>query len=142
MRTGQVAERAGVNIQTLRYYERRGLLPPPERSQTGYRSYRPQSVDTVRFIKRAQELGFSLTEIQTLLDLAAGGPEGCNAAQELAEHKIAELEDRIATLGAMRDALERLVATCQLPQRRRECPLIVSIVPDAVVSERRRRQAG
>lgn len=131
MRTKQVAERAGVNIQTLRYYERRGLLPPPERSRSGYRSYSPESVDAVRFIKRAQDLGFTLTEIQSLLDLAAGGPESCAAAQTLAEQKIADLEGKIASLRAMHDALKRLVATCELPQPQRECPLIRSIATDA-----------
>jgi DNA-binding transcriptional MerR regulator len=74
MRTMQVAQRAGVNAQTLRYYERRGLLPDPPRTASGYRAYGPEAVRIVRFVKRAQELGFSLTEIEVLLHLADGGP--------------------------------------------------------------------
>jgi Hg(II)-responsive transcriptional regulator len=127
MRTGEVAERAGVNVQTLRYYERRGLLPEPARGESGYRVYGPDAVSTVRFVKRAQELGFALRDAQALLALAAGGPESCDAARELADEKIAELDRRIADLHAMRDSLGRLVATCAKPRAERECPLLHSI---------------
>jgi Hg(II)-responsive transcriptional regulator len=127
MRTGQVAAEAGVNVQTLRYYERRGLLPEPERRESGYRVYGPDAVRTVRFIKRAQELGFALRDAQTLLALAAGGPESCDAARELAEVKIAELDRRIADLRAIRTSLKRLADTCEKPRRERECPLLQSI---------------
>ena len=75
MRTAEVAATAGVNVQTLRYYERRGLLPAPERLGSGYRSYTPEAVRVVRFVKRSQQLGFTLDEIGSLLELAAGGPE-------------------------------------------------------------------
>jgi DNA-binding transcriptional MerR regulator len=92
MKTGQVAERAGVNVQTLRYCERRGLLPEPLRRDSGYRIYGREAVRVVRFIKRAQELGFSLDDVESLLDLAAGGPDGCAAAQRLARRRIAELD--------------------------------------------------
>jgi MerR family transcriptional regulator, mercuric resistance operon regulatory protein len=127
MRSGQVAEEAGVNIQTLRYYERRGLLARPRRLDSGYRAYAPETVDSVRFIKRAQELGFALSEIETLLDLSRGGPRDCDQALVLANGKIAELDRKIASLQAMRDSLGRLVATCQLPRKERECPIIQSI---------------
>jgi DNA-binding transcriptional MerR regulator len=127
MRTGQVAEQAGVNVQTLRYYERRGLLPKPARRESGYRVYGPDAVHTVRFIKRAQELGFDLGDAESLLALAAGGPESCGAARELADEKIAELDRRIADLLAMRDSLGRLAATCAKPRAERECPLLQSI---------------
>src|SRR5919199_6927108 len=98
MRTGEVAAEAGVNVQTLRYYERRGLLPEPARRESGYRVYGPDAVRRVRFIKRAQELGFGLREAESLLALATGGPESCEAARELAETKVAELDRRIADL--------------------------------------------
>src|SRR6266540_1748226 len=103
MRTGQVASRTGVNVQTLRYYERRGLLPEPGRRDSGYRVYSSEAVRIVRFIKRAQELGFSLAEVEVLLDLAAGGPESCETAQELAHHKIEELDRKVGHLRAMRN---------------------------------------
>src|SRR5215216_250226 len=102
MRTGEVAAQAEVNVQTLRYYERRGLLPEPERQKSGYRVYGPDAVRTVRFVKRAQELGFGLRDAQALLALAGGGPPSCDAARELAREKIAELDRRIADLSAMR----------------------------------------
>ena len=116
-----------MNVQTLRYYERRGLLPEPARRDSGYRVYGPDAVGIVRFIKRAQELGFGLRDAEALLVLAAGGPEACEAAHELAEEKIAELDRRIADLEAMRDSLQRLAATCAKPRAERECPLLVAI---------------
>lgn len=135
MRTSQVAERAGVNVQTLRYYERRGILPRPERLESGYRAYGADSVQAVRFVKRAQELGFTLAEVEILLELAAGGPESCDGAQQMAVHKIRQLDQKIASLRAMRDSLRRLIATCQLPRSERECPLIQSLATD---NQRRR----
>jgi DNA-binding transcriptional MerR regulator len=127
MRTGEVAAEAGVNVQTLRYYERRGLLPEPARREPGHRDYEADAVRTVRFIKRAQELGFGLRDAQALLGLAAGGPEACDAARALAEEKIAELDARLADLRAMRDSLERLTATCIKPRAERDCPLLNAI---------------
>ena len=127
MRSGQLARRAGVNIETLRYYERRGLLEAPARLPSGYRAYDDAAVSLIRFIRRAQELGFTLAEVETLLELAAGGPEACDAARLLAANKVADLDRRIETLRRMRDSLTTLVATCQRPRPDRECPLIQSI---------------
>lgn len=127
MRSSQVADQAGVNVQTLRYYERRGLLPEPERSDSGYRSYPVQAVLTVRFVKGAQQLGFSLEEIDVLLHLAEGGPESCDAARALATEKLVQLERKIADLAAMRDSLRQLVATCDQTPSRRQCPLLNAI---------------
>lgn len=124
MRTAEVAHRAGVNTQTLRYYERRGLLPVPTRSAAGYRSYGPEAIRIVRFVKQAQRLGFSLADIQALLGLAAGGPESCDAARDVAVSKITELDAKISQLTAMRDSLHTLVATCDRPINDRECPLL------------------
>ena len=131
MRSAEVATEAGVNVQTLRYYERRGLLASPARRPSGYRDYRPEAVHIVRFVKRAQQLGFTLVEIETLLDLAAGGPAGCDAAQVLASEKIAALDEKLATLVAMRDSLRQLLMTCERPRHRRECPLLSAIADDA-----------
>lgn len=127
MRSSQVAAEAGVNVQTLRYYERRGLLPEPERSESGYRSYPTQAVRTVRFVKSAQSLGFSLEEIDQLLDLAEGGPDNCDAARTLAEEKVVQLERKIASLTAMRDSLRQLAATCGRSRDRRLCPIFDAI---------------
>lgn len=125
-----MAARARVNPQTLRYYERRGLLPEPARSLAGYRAYGPQAVRIVRFIKRVQDLGFALEDVESLLELAEGGPQGCDAARELATSKIADLDARIADLQGMRAALARLVETCEHPRDRRECPILAEISSD------------
>ena len=119
-----MAARAAVNPQTLRYYERRGLLSRPARSAGGYRMYPAEAVQRVRFIRRAQELGFTLAETEVLLRLAEGGPDSCANARALATEKIDDLRRRIADLQVLQSGLERLVATCQLPQRQRECPIL------------------
>lgn len=116
-----------MNVQTLRYYERRGLLAQPPRSSSGYRAYPAAAVRTIRFIKRAQGLGFTLDEIEELLGLAAGGPEGCDTVREMAGDRIADLDRRIAALTGMRAALARLVDTCEMPPRQRECPILHEI---------------
>jgi Hg(II)-responsive transcriptional regulator len=124
MRSSEVASRAGVNTQTLRYYERRGLLEVPPRSASGYRAYPAGAVAAVRFIKRAQAHGFSLDQIEELLHLADGGPADCAAARQLARTKMAELAGKIAELQRMKRSLAELVATCDLPRTERRCPMI------------------
>jgi MerR family mercuric resistance operon transcriptional regulator len=130
MRTSEVADRAGVNAETLRYYERRGLLTQPPRTGGGYRDYPPRTVDLLRFIKRAQELGFSLGEVQELLDLDGGGPDSCDTARALAEHLRADLEAKIRDLQRMHHSLSDLVATCDLPRVERRCPLLEALEHD------------
>lgn len=124
MRSSEVAERAGVNVQTLRYYERRGLLAEPPRTGSGYRTYPDDAVNIVRFVKRAQEHGFSLTEIDDLLHLADGGPEDCGTARTMAETKAAQLAEKIRYLQRMHASLEELAATCALPRSDRRCPIL------------------
>lgn len=131
MRTGELAGRAGVNVQTLRYYERRGLLEAPPRSGTGYRAYPPEALRVVRFVKRAQQLGFTLDEIEELLHLADGGPDNCEGARAVAQARLADLDAKIADLRRMRDSLDRLVATCTRPPGDRDCPLLHAIHVDA-----------
>jgi DNA-binding transcriptional MerR regulator len=133
MRTSELAERAGVNTQTLRYYERRGLLARPPRSASGYRDYPSSAAALVRFVKRVQELGFSLDEAAQLVQLAAGGPRACASARALATARIGEIERRLADLQRMRESLAELVATCELPRRDRQCSLLQALQSDAVV---------
>jgi Hg(II)-responsive transcriptional regulator len=133
MRTSELAGRAGVHPETLRYYERRGLLDEPPRTLGGYRNYSDAAVDLLRFIKRAQDLGFTLDEVEELLHLNSGGPDGCDAARALAEARKADLEARIADLQRMRDSLADLIATCDLPRTDRSCPLLAAIdTPEGV----------
>ena len=127
MYTHELATRAGVNPQTLRYYERLKLLPDPPRSPSGNRAYSEEAVARVRFVKRAQELGFTLDEITELLHLAGGGPSSCDSAPTLAETRIAGIEAKITDLQRMRDSLGRLVATCTRPHAQGDCPLLEAI---------------
>ena len=119
-----------MNLQTLRYYERRGLLREPERSESGYRAWEAEAVRTVRFVKRAQGLGFTLREIEALLELAAGGPESCDAARALAIEKLSELDTKVVSLEAMRDSLLQLVESCSRPRSERDCPLLETLVAE------------
>jgi DNA-binding transcriptional MerR regulator len=102
---GQVARRAGVGVQTVRYYERRGLLPPPTRRHSGQRIYEPGAVDLLRAVKTAQRLGFTLSEIEEILRLSARQAPGSNALQERMREKVLEIDGKIADLHAMRERL-------------------------------------
>lgn len=108
LRTGEVAGRAGVNIQTLRYYERRGLLAEPVRSLGGHRLYPPDTVALIGVIKAAQRLGFTLDEVAELLDAGRRRHPGPDLRQRALE-KLAEIDARIADLTVIRGALERVV---------------------------------
>lgn len=127
MRTSELASRAGVNTETLRYYERRGLLTEPPRTPGGYRDYPPTTVELLRFIRRAKELGFTLDEVTELLHLNTGGPDSCDAAQALAECRRVDLGYRIRDLQRMHDSLADMLATCNLPRADRTCALLEAI---------------
>jgi MerR family mercuric resistance operon transcriptional regulator len=129
MRIGAVAAASGVTVESLRFYERRGLLAPPARCPSGYREYPDEAVQVVRFVKHAQGLGFTLDDIAGLLALAGGGPDSCDTVRDLAEAKIDAVTGKIDRLTAIRDALRQLVATCQRPRPDRYCPLLDDI-PD------------
>jgi Hg(II)-responsive transcriptional regulator len=139
VKTSEVAAQAHVNTQTLRYYERRGLLPEPKRSPSGYRAYSVDAVRLVRFVKRAQQLGFTLNDIEELLHLAGGGPASCEEAKSMARTRIADLEQRIQELVGMRDALSRLVETCDRPRDERDCPILHDIETAAAAQASVRR---
>ncbi len=135
LRIGEVAQRAGVNIQTLRYYERRGLLREPPRRPSGYRAYAPETVRVVRFIKRAQKLGFSLREVRELLGLRVSQRASCAQVRARARAKMAEIEGKIAGLQAIREALEALVASCTREGSTRECPILDAIERTSAAGE-------
>lgn len=119
---GKLADAAGVNVETIRYYQRRGLLDEPAKPQGGHRRYTPDQVKRIRFIKRAQALGFTLTEVSGLLQLNGG--YACAETQALALRKLALIERKIADLTAMRDVLGGLVQQCNAGNDGAACPII------------------
>ncbi|MGH7573586.1 MAG: MerR family transcriptional regulator [Longimicrobiales bacterium] len=124
---GELATRAGVNIQTVRYYERRGLMPEPARTQAGYRQYRPEAADRLRFIKRAQDLGFSLVEITELLALRVKHASACATVEARAREKIAVVDRKISELHGMKRTLERLAAACEQREPTSDCPILEAL---------------
>ncbi len=127
LRIGEVAAQAGVNIQTLRFYERRGLLRKPSRRPSGYREYPPDTVRLVRFIKRAQELGFTLAEVGELLWLREDQNANCSDVRATAKAKIENIDQKIQSLSAVRYALQILVKSCTRDGSTRECPILESL---------------
>ena len=113
MKIGELATRAGVPVQTIRYYERRGLLPEPERRPSGYREYGSATIERLRFIRRAQELGFTLAEIGELLALRLDPRTPAAAVKARAEAKIADIDRRLHDLERIRHALVHLAGRCQ-----------------------------
>jgi MerR family copper efflux transcriptional regulator len=116
---GELAERAHVNRETVRYYERRRLLPRPSRLVSGYRVFGDDAVRRLRFIRHAQELGFSLNEIKDLLALRVKSVEVCGSVGERAEPKITEIQRKIESLRHMKEALSELVAECSREAKRK-----------------------
>lgn len=112
MTTGALANAAGVNLQTIRFYEREGLLARPRRTARGYRQYDAEAVREVRFIKRAQDLGFSLKEVKELLHLRSAGSRRALAVRGAAESKLRDIDQKLRDLQAMRHALLALVESC------------------------------
>jgi len=112
MKIGELANHAGVNVQTVRYYERRGLLPEPDRRPSGYREYGTDTLDRLHFIKHAQELGFTLTEIRELLALRLDPHTPAAAVKARAEAKIADIDRKLHDLERIKHALVHLAGRC------------------------------
>ena len=121
---GQVATAAEVNIQTIRYYERRGLFPTAKRTPAGYRQYATDAVARLRFIKHAQDLGFSLNEIEELLGLRVRHGAACDAVEQKTRKKIEVVRQRIRDLQRMKRTLERLAESCTARRPTDDCPIL------------------
>ena len=119
---GRLARAAGVNVETVRYYQRRGLVAEPERPLNSVRRYSEDSVKRIRFIKRAQDLGFTLAEIGNLLALEDG--RSCRETRELAGRKLAIVESRLTDLNRLRKTLRELIARCDTSRGKVSCPII------------------
>ena len=127
---GKVAKAAGLGVETVRFYERQGLIAEPARSQSGYRQYRPETIRRLQFIVRAKALGFTLQEIGDLLSLRATPGAGCADFQARAEAKIADIEGRVAQLEAMKSALGELVTQCRGEGPLSDCPILDALDED------------
>lgn len=121
---GALARRAGVAIDTIRYYEREGLLPSPRRRASGYREYGESEVRRVRFIRRAKDLGFSLDEIRELLELETDRSNGVEAVKQRAMQRLQDIDRRLAQLTDMRNELAQLVAACPGGGEPECCPIL------------------
>ena len=117
MTIGEVAERSGCHPETVRYYERIGLLPAPPRTAGGYRDYRPADADRLRFISRGRELGFSLEEIRSLLGLAEDDGLSCQDVDRLARGHLLDIRNRLNDLQRMASELERVIGSCSGGER-------------------------
>ena len=126
---GRLARAAGVNVETIRYYQRQGLLDEPDKPLGGHRGYGIPAAGRIRFIKRAQKLGFTLKEVKNLLLLEDG--QNCRATRLLAQYKLEMIEARLADLGRMRRLLKGLIAECEDGKRPRSCPIITTLSTDA-----------
>jgi Hg(II)-responsive transcriptional regulator len=124
---GQLARQADVHVETIRYYERRELLAAPSRSASGYRQYTPDAVARIRFIKRAQELGFSLREIQELLSLRVDSQTVCSDIKLRAEAKVTEIEQKLHTLQRMKRILSDLIQHCHTQELSDDCPILATL---------------
>ena len=125
--TGKLAKRGGVNLESIRFYEREGLLPAPPRTASGYRKFPPDSVRRVRFIKRAQDLGFTLREIKELLSLRVDPAGSCADVRRRAEAKLQDIGRKIHDLRRMQGALARLAAACPGRGATGDCPILESL---------------
>lgn len=129
MTIGRLAKAAGVNVETIRYYQRRKLIAEPRKPPGGQRRYAAAVVGQIAFIRRAQQLGFSLDEIAGLI--ACRGDGDCRRARAIAESKLHVLEARIAELERMRAGLEGLVTACRETGGRKGCPILAALAGDA-----------
>jgi len=127
LKIGRVAREAGVNIQTVRYYERRGLVSPEGYRDSGYRLYTDEAVRKIRFIKNAQELGFTLDEIARLLKLRIGRRTQCGKVRTQAQSRLKIVQGKIEALRGMERVLNRLIHTCARRGTTDACPILESL---------------
>lgn len=121
---GQLAKRAGVNRETIRFYERSGLLPKPKRTQGGYRVYEPEHLQRIQFIIRAKGLGFSLSDVAGLLGIADGRIVRCSEVRDIARERLGYIDSQIADLKKLGQSLHALLKQCGNSRRINGCPII------------------
>jgi Hg(II)-responsive transcriptional regulator len=127
---GRIASRAGIGVETVRFYERQTLIDAPPRSAAGYRQYPENTIQRLRFIRRAKELGFSLKEIKELLVLHGDPKSTCSDIRQRAEKKLDDINGRIHDLKKMRAALELLLAGCSSDATSAQCPILQALTDE------------
>ena len=127
---GKIAKQAGVSVETIRFYERKGLLQEPRRKESGYRQYQEEDVRKLVFIQHAKNLGFSLNEIRDLMSLQTDSRSTSREVKDMAEHKLQDIEEKIKMLQRMRKTLQHLVDKCPGKGPTSECPIL-----DALANE-------
>jgi MerR family copper efflux transcriptional regulator len=137
---GKVARLAGVGVETVRFYEKNGLLEEPARRVSGYREYDEQTVNRLRFIQRAKDIGFTLTEIKDLLSLRSSSDQPCDDVRGRAEAKITQIEEKVALLLRMKQVLGRLVSSCGKQEDSSRCPILEAL--DGITTTDRRNEDG
>ena len=124
---GQVAKQSGVSVETIRYYEKEGLIEEPERKESGYRQYKGEAIARLSFIQQAKELGFSLKEIGELLSIKSDANTVCSDVKQLAQDKLDDVECKIKILQRMRKSLKKLVDACPGQAPISDCPILDSL---------------
>ena len=127
LKIGEVSKRSGIGVETVRFYEREGLIDEPPRKSSGYRAYPASVVPRLGFIRHAKDLGFTLKEIRELLSLRVDRKASCSAVKARAQNKIVDIEERIGSLQRMRRTLRRLVDACDERKPTSECPILESL---------------
>jgi Cu(I)-responsive transcriptional regulator len=127
MNIGRLAELARVNIDTIRYYERQGLLPPATRSASGYRKYSQRDLERLHFILRSKDLGFTLAEIGELLSLTSGRESDMHGVKRKAEQRLAQVEQKIAELQRVKRGLRKLIDVCPGRGELESCPIVAAL---------------
>ncbi|MDQ3056719.1 MAG: heavy metal-responsive transcriptional regulator [Pseudomonadota bacterium] len=130
MKIGELSKRADTGIDTVRFYEREGLLPPPQRQASGYRLYEASDVSRLRFIRRAKALGFTLSEIRELLALSGRREDDMAGLKIAATEKLADVESKLAELSRIRDGLLALVTACPGHGALDRCPILNALAED------------
>ena len=131
IRIGRLAELTGVSVDTVRYYEREGLLPKPTRRASGYREYSQSDVERLRFVRRSKELGFTLSEIAELLSLTSDRHSDMKGVKQKAEERLLQVETKIAELGRVKRGLKKLIAACPGHGELDGCPIVAALNGEA-----------
>lgn len=136
MTIGKISRKSGIGVETVRFYEKSGLIDEPPRTESGYRQYPENTVARVRFIRHAKELGFTLKEIKELLNLKLDSSTTCNDVRQVAEEKLKDVQAKVRSLQGIEKALDELIGACALGGPDGECPFLEALESGEELNER------